>query len=130
MAKKVRLYTPAAAEKAQLQVSTGSGKEIVRGFQAQHEQTVLTDKLAQRTGPKAQMSAKRSPKTYKGRDIPSDEDISRTKAIHKDYESAGTYTAKTPTIDQKRILQRNATIALSSKHSPMVKKKQEKAFIV
>lgn len=128
MAKKVRLYTPAAAEKAQVQVSTGTGKDIVRGFQAQHEQVRLTDKLAQRSGTKPQMSAKRSPKTYKGRDIPSDEEIARTRKLHSDYEAAGTFKPKTPDIGQQRGLQRHATVALDPKQKPHVREEARKGF--
>lgn len=123
--KRVKIYTQEAAQKAQMQVSTGSGKDILRGIQKQNEHNILTKRLAERSGPKPSMSAKRSPRTYRG---PRDEDMARTTKVKKDYEEAGTFEAKTPTINQQRILQRHASVALSSKHSPEVREEAKKGF--
>lgn len=127
--KKVKLYTPEAAEKAQMQPASKAGKNIVAGYREQNQRDILTTRLAQKAGTKAQMSAKRSPKTYKGRDIPSDKDIKRMHELHKDYEEAGTFKpGPTPSEKDVHDLKRHASAALNVNNSMRERKRGATRF--
>jgi hypothetical protein len=124
MEKRFKLYTPEAAEKAQVTPATSTGKRIVKDYQNQYQGQFLERKLNEKSGPKPSMSAKRSPVTYRGPE-PVDE---RHQKWIKDVEDSGTNQIKTPSHNEKRILSLNANVFKNSNKSPRVKEEARKSF--